>query len=115
MVTRLSAIAAFLLLAPGVAAQTGTLTGRVIDAQSGEPIPAVQVVLNVLDVGVLTRENGAYMIPGLPVGSQAVTAQLVGYGSVTVSVTIADRQTSVLDFRLTQQPLQVEPAGQPSR
>ena len=98
----LTALAALLLWSPSVAAQTGSITGRVVDAQTGEGIPASQVYIATLDIGVLTQENGSYVIVNVPSGSQPVTVQRIGYAPVTKDIVVAERQTSVLDFRLTE-------------
>ena len=52
-------VMAFLLVVPGLGAQQGgTVTGRVLDAQRGQPIPAVQVFIANLELGGLTQQNG---------------------------------------------------------
>jgi hypothetical protein len=90
------------LLAPRVAARTGAITGRVMDAESSETIPAAQVFIATLDIGVLSRENGTYNLPRVPAGTHPVTVQKSGYRPVTVNVTVADGQTTALDFRITE-------------
>jgi hypothetical protein len=89
------------LLAPRVAARTGAITGRVMDAESSETIPAAQVFIATLDIGVLSRENGTYNLPSVPAGTHPVTVQKSGYRPVTVNVTVADGQTTALDFRIS--------------
>ena len=39
---------ASLLGAPGLSAQTGTITGRVTDTGTGEPLPSAQVLFKIL-------------------------------------------------------------------
>lgn len=90
------------LFAPAAAAQTGSITGRVIDAQSSQTIAAAQVFIATLDIGVLSQENGTYILPGVPAGTHPVTVQKSGYRPVTVNVTVADGQTAALDFRITE-------------
>jgi hypothetical protein len=115
VVSRLGALAALLLFAPGVAAQTGSITGLVIDAQSRQTISEAQVFISALDIGVLTQQNGTYIIVNIPVGNRAITVQRSGYRAVTVNVRVADGQTTVLDFRLTEQALQLGPSVPPRR
>ena len=102
------AVAAVLLLAPGLVAQTGSIAGRVIDAQSGQTIPAAQVFIQDLDIGVLTQQNGSYILLNVPVGPREVTVQRIGYRQVAQTVTVAATQTAVLDFRITEEALQLD-------
>jgi hypothetical protein len=106
---RLGTLAALVLLAvPGLAAQTGTIAGRVIDAGSTLPIPAAQVFIADLDLGVLSQQNGSYILLNVPVGPRTVTVQRIGYRQVTQTVTVAAGQTAVLDFRITEEALQLD-------
>ncbi len=105
----LGGLAAMVLLAaPGLAAQTGSIAGRVIDAQSGQTVPAAQVFIADLDIGVLTQQNGSYLLLNVPAGQRTVTVQRIGYGQVTQNVTVTVGQTAVLDFRISEQALQLD-------
>jgi TonB-linked SusC/RagA family outer membrane protein len=100
---------ALLVAAPALhAQQTGTIAGRVIDGQTGQTIPAAQVFIPDLDIGVLTQQNGSYLLPNVPVGPRTVTVQRIGYGQMTQNVTVAAGQTVVLDFRITEEALALD-------
>ncbi|MGE0158651.1 MAG: SusC/RagA family TonB-linked outer membrane protein [Gemmatimonadales bacterium] len=106
---RSGALAALLLLSTqAVSAQTGTIAGRVLDAQTGGTIPAAQVFISELDIGVLTQQNGSYLLQNVPAGPRSVTVQRIGYGQVTQNVTVTAGQTAVLDFRITEQALALD-------
>jgi len=100
--------ATVLLVAPGLSAQTGSIAGRVLDIGSSLPIPAAQVFIADLDLGVLSQQNGSYIIPNVPVGPRTVTVQRIGYRQVTQNVTVAAGQTAVLDFRISEEALQLD-------
>ena len=105
----LGALAAMMLLvAPGLAAQTGSITGRVVDAASNTPIPAAQVFIADLDLGVLSQNNGTYLLQNVPVGPRTVTVQRIGYRQVTQNVTVAAGQTVSLDFRISEEALALD-------
>ena len=53
--------------------------------------------------GVLSRENGTYILENVPVGTHAVTVQRIRYRPVTVNVTVAAGQTTAFDFRVTRE------------
>jgi TonB-linked SusC/RagA family outer membrane protein len=80
--------AMFAILALGVlmhpvadasAQERGTVRGRVIDAQTGEPLAATQVMLQGTALGTLTAPNGTFLIPGVPTGMYTVEARRIGY------------------------------------
>src|SRR5687767_13090429 len=84
--------------APGVQAQTGSIAGRVFDAATGQPIPAAQVFISELDLGVLSQQNGSYLLSNVPVGPRSVTVQRIGYRQLGQTVTVVAGQAAVLDF-----------------
>lgn len=66
----------------------GTLTGKVTDKSTGEPLVGATVVLNGTSLGVATNLDGEYFFPNLPTGAQKVTFSYLGYQSVEMPVTI---------------------------
>jgi TonB-dependent SusC/RagA subfamily outer membrane receptor len=97
-----------ILWATGLAAQTGSIAGRVQDAQSGQPLPAAQVFIGDLDIGVLSQQNGSYLLLNVPVGTHAVTVQRIGYSETQRTATVVAGETVILDFRITEQALQLD-------
>ncbi|RKY52963.1 MAG: hypothetical protein DRP92_04535, partial [Candidatus Neomarinimicrobiota bacterium] len=51
-----------------VAGVTGKIRGRVVDAQTGEPLPWVNVMLEGTSLGAATDANGVYVILNVPPG-----------------------------------------------
>ena len=90
------------LAAPGLSAQTGTVTGRVVDAMSGAPLPSVQVFLPGLNRGTLTGENGRYILLDVPAGEYQAMAERIGYETARQTVTVSPGQTAVADFDLSE-------------
>jgi large repetitive protein len=82
-----------------------TLSGRVIDAETGLPI--VEALVEVFDAfGVLiafrlTNQNGQYIIEGLPQGLLSVTASAPGYTPITEQIEFAPSQEIKRNFSLT--------------
>ena len=95
--------AAFLVALPGLSAQT--VTGRVIDVNSGQPMASVQVFVAGSGIGSLTQQNGRYLLVNVPAGIHSLTAERIGYRSVTSEVTVTAGGTTVQDFSLTQEAL----------
>ncbi|MBN1349781.1 TonB-dependent receptor [candidate division KSB1 bacterium] len=80
---------------------TGKISGKVIDKQTGDPLPAVNVVIDGTLMGAATDINGEYFILNVPVGTYKVRARMVGYKdvlaqNVRVKVDLTTRQ----DFEL---------------
>lgn len=72
------ALLIFVLLPRAVSAQTGTVSGTVVDEQ-GQPVPLATVVVEGTNLGAITDENGAYVIPEVPAGMQTMVARAFGY------------------------------------
>lgn len=73
-----------LVMVPDIAFAKGTVTGRVVNKDTGEPMDYVTVqVLDTktnkpLNISVMTDENGAFTLPGLSDGSYLVKVMNVG-------------------------------------
>jgi TonB-linked SusC/RagA family outer membrane protein len=78
----------------------GYIEGTVTDAQSGDPIPGAQVVVQGTSTGAATASDGTFTISNVPTGEQVIEARFVGYRTETETVTIADGETVTLDFSL---------------
>ena len=87
-------VMAFLLVVPSIGAQQGgTVTGRVLDSQSGLPLAAVQVFISALDLGGLTQQNGRYLLQNVPAGTHTVTVARIGYRTTEAQVSVGGGQT----------------------
>lgn len=87
-------------LAPGLAlAQTGTLVGRVTDAETGDGLATANVIIDELNTGAATDINGDYEIAGIPVGDYTIRVSFVGYDPVEQPVVITTG-TNTLDLEL---------------
>ena len=108
----LGALAAVMLcmtvgLVPQAHAQTGTISGRVL-TDGGQPLPAAQVSIAALNIGVLGQQNGNFTIQNVPVGTHQLTAQRLGYRSATQDVTVTAGGTTTLNFTLSEEALQLD-------
>ena len=109
-ITRIMGAIAVMLLfvASPLMAQTGSVAGRVTDAQSAQTIAAAQVFISDLDIGVLSQQNGSYILLNVPAGTHTVTVRRIGYRDASQDVTVAAGQTAVADFRISQEALQLD-------
>jgi TonB-linked SusC/RagA family outer membrane protein len=89
--------------AGGVTAQTGgTVTGRVVAAETQAPLASVQVLIVGTQRGGLTDREGRYAIPNVPAGQQTVTVTLIGYGEASRTIQLSAAGTATADFELRQ-------------
>ena len=94
----LSLIALALATAPALA-QTGSVTGTVRDA-SGQPLAGAQVSVDGTTIGGLSSDAGRYLLNNVPEGDHDVTVVLLGYATMTQSVTVQAGEAAVRDFVL---------------
>ena len=81
-------------------AQNATVVGTVSDAASGQPLASAQVYVPALEVGVLTRDGGRFVLPGVPAGTHELQVDLIGYVSVVRTITLAAGETATLDLQM---------------
>jgi outer membrane receptor for ferrienterochelin and colicins len=92
------------------AAQTGALTGRVVDARSGESLPGVNVLVQGTLRGAATDTSGRYSVTGIRPGAYTVTFTLVGYRrEVRPGITVTAGAVTDLVVRLTAVAISTEP------
>ena len=98
-----------LLLAADAVAQTGKIAGRVVDAESGETLPGVNVIIVGTTQGATTDIEGFYNILNVRPGSYSVRASFIGYTPMVVEdVRVRIDQTTEIDFSLTTEVLEGE-------
>ncbi len=90
------------------AGTTGKIAGVVKDAQTGEPLPGVNVIIEGTTSGASTDIDGRYFIINVAVGSHDVTVSYIGFKTVkTQGVYVQPDRTSRVDFNLEETVLQV--------
>jgi outer membrane receptor protein involved in Fe transport len=89
------------------AAQTGSVSGRVVD-QEGAAIAGAQVFLVSPAIGTQARADGRYVLSRVPVGTQVLRARMLGFQPDSASVTVVAGQEATQDFTLRRDPLQLQ-------
>lgn len=88
-------------------ATTGTVTGRVVDQETRQPLAAVQVFVSPT-LGAVTNEAGQFRITGVPVGTVTVRTRRIGFGAGSQSVTVTAGGTATANFEVTRSASQLE-------
>ena len=94
-------VLAFGLGINNVLAQTGKISGRVVDGNTGEPLPGANVVIVGTLQGATTDVDGYYTILNVRPGVYSVRASFVGYTSQVVdNVEVRIGLTTEVNFEL---------------
>ncbi len=87
----------------------GKLTGKVIDAQTKEPLLGANIIVEGTTVGGVTNPNGEFIIINVPAGEYSVTASMIGYGKTRIEkVSIIVDRTTRLSFALNEASVEVQ-------
>lgn len=65
-------------------AQTGSLRGKIIDADNKQPLIGVNVIVKNTNFGAATNEAGEFIIEKIPVGIYEVILSYIGYSGRTI-------------------------------
>jgi TonB-dependent starch-binding outer membrane protein SusC len=104
----LLALALGVAFAPAVEAQApavGRVSGVVTDLSSSAPLSEVQVFLEGVQLGGLTRANGRFLILNVPAGSYRLVAARIGLGTVSQQIEVTAGGTVEVDFKMDRQAL----------
>jgi outer membrane receptor protein involved in Fe transport len=101
-----SLIVCFVLVASSAFAQSGTLSGKIVDKNTGETLPFVNVVVEkngVQSGGTSSNFDGEYSIKPLDPGTYTVKASFVGYGAVQINgVIISSNKITFQNIQLSE-------------
>ena len=94
--------------APPIAAQQATVTGRITDQASSQPVQDARVIVLGTSLVTLSGQDGRYTLRNVPVGTADVQVLRVGYQQQKKSVRTVAGQTATLDFAVTQAIVQLQ-------
>jgi len=89
-------------------AQSGTITGRVLEQGTSRPIPDANIIVVGTGIGTRTSDNGTYRLTGVASGPIQIRATRLGYNASTRSANISAGGSSTLDFVLSQAATQLD-------
>ncbi len=97
--------------APQVTAQTPTtVTGTIIDAVTGKPVPNVAITVLGSDLTTITGSDGTYTLTNVPPGLIKVKAQIIGFHPITTPYyNLKPGESEHVNFKLA--PLRVQLAA----
>ena len=97
----------FVVTGSALAADTGTITGKVVD-ESGVPLQNASVILLGKQMGGPTNAEGKFTLAKVPVGAYTVRAMMVGKQRSEKNVTVDANRTVVVDFQLAEEAVKMK-------
>jgi len=99
------------IVAIAKAGTKGKILGKVVDAQTGEPLAGVNVMILDTILGAATDLEGEFLILNVPPGTYRVQATMMGYKPmIQTGVRVNVDRTTNLDFRLDETVIEFEEA-----
>ena len=106
MIKRLLAV----LILISTAVFASTFSGKIVDAKTGEPLPAANVQILGTLRGASADANGEFQVLNLPPGTFSVRASMIGYKSQTIeNVKVLFKRTATVDFKLEETTIEFDP------
>ena len=88
--------------------QTGTITGKVLDASDGSPLMGANVVLEGTTQGAASSTDGQYSILQVDPGDYTLMVSYIGYETLKMDVTVISGETLSQDLELEPEAIQME-------
>lgn len=89
------------------AANTGKITGRVVDAETNLPLVGVNVIVEEAQMGSGTDVNGVFFVIGIPPGKYTMRVSYIGYQEVIQkNIRVSIDRTTQANFELHQKSLE---------
>lgn len=83
---------------------TGKIAGRIIDFNTKEPIPGVNVIIEETNLGAATNIEGWYVINNIPPGIYTITVSAVGYQKKQITnIKVSTDFTTKLNVELAEE------------
>lgn len=79
---------------------TGSISGRIIDAETKAGIAGVKVSVIGSTITVLTDRNGEFQLGNISVGEQTISARLIGFSNSTQVITVIAGKSVTVNFSL---------------
>lgn len=81
-------------------AQTATVTGKVVDGTTNEPLPFTNIYFDKTSIGTASDEAGRFTIRNVPVDFSELVASAIGYKTISASLKLETGKTTVVEFKM---------------
>ena len=93
-------ISLFLITTFAYAQVTGNIAGKVSSEKTGDPISDANVYLEGTEYGMLSRNDGTFLIKNIPSGTYTVAVSYLGYALTKKQIVIESGRTVTVNFAL---------------
>jgi len=90
-----------------VAQSVGEIKGRIKDAETGNALPGVNVVLEGTARGASTSIDGSFVIANVSAGTYVLSASMIGYSTAQFNVILEADRTSKVELSLNPKPIEL--------
>ena len=92
-----------------IIAQKASLTGKVVDAVSNEPLPFVNIIVSGTSTGTTTDLAGNFILRGLTPGFIRLEASFIGYKqAISAEIEVSVANASTIEIKMEEQKEQIE-------
>jgi len=89
-----------------LAKETGTISGKVTNKDTGDPLAGCNVILVGKEMGAATDINGTFLIKDVPTGTYTLKATYIGYAAVKIErVKVKAKSNTVINIEMLLLPL----------
>ena len=88
--------------------ETGSVSGRVREANGKKPIRDASVIIEGTSLGARSDDQGYFLIKNVPIGTQTVVARFIGYTPARKSVEVKANALTTLELLLQLDALRLE-------
>jgi hypothetical protein len=87
---------------------TGQILGRVLEADTRQPVATADVNIEGTDLHVLTSERGDFIFVSVPTGEHKLRVSRIGFAHTVVTVLVRASRSTQLTIELSTAPVEVE-------
>lgn len=98
--SRLVIILIVLCVADSLLASGGTITGKIVDKESGEALPNVNIFISGTTWGTTTGLDGKFVLKSIKSGQHEIVASMIGYESVQKIINLKDDEIFEINLEL---------------
>lgn len=98
-----------LIIPFSIFAQRASLTGKVVDAVSNEPLPFVNIIVSGSTIGTSTDMDGHFILKGLTPGFIRIEASFIGYKqAISAEIEVSVANTNFIEIKMEEQKEQID-------
>ena len=92
----------------GLPSGTGSVSGFVLDRETGEPLIGANVLVQGTNLGSTTDVNGKFLIPNIPAGMHRIRTTYLGYQTLDVNLDVVEKSMANITLPLPTLALQTQ-------